>query len=292
MNRSNIASLALLAITAAGAPFVPSRPDDPHVHADAVPAVAPVVVELREETPIIAEARPAPLPRPVDIAKVPDVFLPAAPDAAPKPRPKVNVEFEAAPYEAETGGKATVVLRAHNGGPIAAENLVIQIDLPEQFRHERFGRQTDYRIGRLEPGGTRTARLVVDAVESGRGTVFARPMGFGDPFETLVSVVDRPVATYSAPVVTETWSDPVVTNYGPPTVTYGAPITTAAFSRPQSIIPPTATYSRAVGIGPFGLLGNSRSTWTATGQPAASFRPAAIGPFGMPYSSCRGGVCR
>ncbi|TWT69411.1 DUF11 domain-containing protein [Crateriforma conspicua] len=71
-----------------------------------------------------------------------------------------------APQQVLIGQQVEIELEVSNPGSGAAENIIIQEDVPEQLQH-RNGRQLDNRIGVLQPGETRRELLRMTAVKPG-----------------------------------------------------------------------------------------------------------------------------
>lgn len=118
------------------------------------------------------EVEPEPAPAP---APAPAPVVPVTPTVADPPERRI--EFVAFMDETtRVGDRCAVEFRAINTGDVAVEDLVVRIDLPEQFDHH-LGRFVDYSVGRLAPGERRSARLVVDSVAPGQGSVVVRLEG-------------------------------------------------------------------------------------------------------------------
>ncbi|WP_168565786.1 COG1361 family protein [Crateriforma spongiae] len=80
-------------------------------------------------------------------------------------RPQLEI-VQRAPQQVLIGQQVEIELEVSNPGSGAAENIIIQEDVPEQLQH-RNGRQLDNRIGVLQPGETRRELLRMTAVKPG-----------------------------------------------------------------------------------------------------------------------------
>ncbi|MFQ5731678.1 MAG: hypothetical protein ACE5KM_06970 [Planctomycetaceae bacterium] len=66
-----------------------------------------------------------------------------------------------------------IEFRVTNAGNAVAENVRLHVDLPARLRYP-VGRKLLHRVGRLDAGGTHTARLTATIARSGRAPVVAR----------------------------------------------------------------------------------------------------------------------
>lgn len=136
-------------------------------------------VQDPEPPPIQPEpVEPEPVePEPVDPDPIPPRRVVPEPPPVAAPTPERRIDFVAFMDETtRVGDRCAIEFRAINSGDVDLDDLVVRIDLPPQFDHH-LGRRIDYTIGRLAAGATRSARLVVDSIAAGSGSVVVRLEG-------------------------------------------------------------------------------------------------------------------
>ncbi|HVW01439.1 MAG TPA: hypothetical protein VHB77_13895, partial [Planctomycetaceae bacterium] len=136
-----------------------SAPSKPVVQTQEFPDPAqPPMPQPPQNAPMPQQQKPRPSSQVHDEAVMPQ-------DAQMKPKPELRLEILSAP-EAVEGGPVVLSFRIANVGRIPATGVLAIDVLPPELRHPSSQR-LEYRIGRLNPGESRSTQLRLTAGQAG-----------------------------------------------------------------------------------------------------------------------------
>jgi uncharacterized repeat protein (TIGR01451 family) len=171
-----------------GAPRTPNPikpPTKPVVQSEEFPDPAQAPMPQPPQNAPMPQQRPRPSSQVYDEAVSPQ-------NDQMKPRPELRIEILSAP-EAVVGGPVVLSFRIANIGRIPATGVLAIDALPPELRHPNSQR-LEYRIGRLNPGESRSTQLRLTAAQAGltinRASVSSDEGGFAEG-SVKINVLDR-----------------------------------------------------------------------------------------------------